>query len=105
MLRAFIVASGLLATLFTVTPARALSTVAVDQADEFACEDESVFGTFVVVDAARGIFGLLGTRYKFVGSPDLDLRYLVGREVKIDIDEDCSIQDIHILDGDTETIT
>jgi hypothetical protein len=84
----------------------AMSAAAVDRAaEEPLCEEESGYGTVVLLDEDLGLFGLLGTRYKFQSMDELDLGFLQGRMVKIDIGRDCGIEDIRVLDGASESIT
>lgn len=69
------------------------------------CEEETVYGTLVILDEEYGVFGLLGTRYKFQSMEELNLAFLQGRMVRIDIGPDCGILDIRVLDGVSESIT
>jgi hypothetical protein len=77
----------------------------IASAAEALCEEETVYGTVVVIDEQYGVFGLLGTRYRFQSMEELNLEVLQGRTVKIDIGSDCGIIDIRVLDGLSESIT
>jgi hypothetical protein len=102
-LRSCACAVGLLASVLLSRPAHA---ALVDDANtEPLCEEETVYGTVILLDEDLGLFGLLGTRYKFQSMEELDLGSLQGRMVKIDIGPDCGIEDIRVLDGATESIT
>lgn len=68
------------------------------------CDEETVYGTVVLLDEDLGIFGLLGTRYKFQSMEVVDVASLQGRMVRIEIGPDCGIIDLRILDGDSEAI-
>lgn len=69
------------------------------------CPDETVYGTVVILDRDLGVFGLVGTEYKFQSIDAFDLEALHGRMVKLDIAADCGIEDLRILDGYFESIT
>lgn len=72
---------------------------------ESLCDEETVYGTVVVLDDVLGVFGLLGTRYKFQSMEELDLEFLQGRMVRIDIGADCGVVGLRVLDGESESIT
>ena len=99
--RAALAAGMLAATLACVQPVRGM----LAPGEEPLCQEETVYGTVVIVDEQYGIFGLLGTRYRFQSMEELNLDFLQGRMVKIDIASDCGIEDIHVLDGTSESIT
>jgi hypothetical protein len=104
MFRSLLCAIGLSASVLLSSTASPAALV-TQEADEPLCEEESVYGTVVLLDEELGLFGLLGTRYKFQSMEMLDLGFLQGRMVRIDIGRDCGIEDIRVLDGDSESIT
>ncbi len=63
------------------------------------CKREAVYGTVVVVDEDLGMFGLAGTRYAFLATPDVDLNEIEGHLVKIDVDSDCSVLGIEVIEN------
>lgn len=101
-LRSYIAAGCLTVAVALGAPARA----AVDDTDrEPLCEEETVYGTMVVLDDVLGVFGLLGTKYKFQSMEELDLEFLQGRMVRIDIGADCGILSLRVVDGEFESVT
>lgn len=104
-LRATLLACCFFATVLLPPAASRGALVADQDGIDPLCDEESVYGTFVVIDEKTGFFGLLGTRYKFQSMDELDLEFLQGRMVKIDIGRDCGILDIRVLDSESEAIT
>jgi hypothetical protein len=101
-LRTAVLAAWLLAiTGLGLLPAQAMVAPVADP----LCAEETVYGTVVILDEQHGVFGLLGTRYKFQSMEEVNLEFLQGRMVKIDIGPDCGIEDIRVLDGTSESIT
>jgi hypothetical protein len=101
--RPIIVALWILVAVCTVPLASQAAVVGGNAADPL-CEEETVYGTVVLLDEDLGVFGLLGTRYKFQSMEMLDIAFLQGRMVRIDIGSDCGILDLRVLDGDSEAI-
>ena len=103
-LRSFVSGVCLFAGVLLSAPAIPAALVDEPSADPL-CDEETVYGTVVIFDEAVGVFGLLGTRYRFQSMEELDLEFLQGRMVRIDIGPDCGIVDLRVLDGDFESIT
>lgn len=102
-LRAFFGAVCLFASV-AFTPATRAALVS-DSDEPPLCEPETVYGTVIIFDDVLGVFGLLGTRYKFQSMEELDLEYLQGRMVRIDIGADCGILDLRVIDGEFDSVT
>jgi hypothetical protein len=100
-MRTAALAAACAAALWGAQPVRGMLAAA----EEPLCEEETVYGTVIIVDEEYGVFGLLGTRYRFQSMDELNLEFLQGRLVKIEIGSDCGIRDIRVLDGTSESIT
>lgn len=68
------------------------------------CEEEVVFGTIVVLDPERGLFGLAGTEYQFFAEDPEVLGEIDGLQVRMEVASDCSIRTFEVI-GDGGSLT
>jgi hypothetical protein len=101
--------SSVVTTLFALIAGATVASTPLRAATEppeplIPCEEETVYGTVVVLDEQNGLFGLEGNEYEFVADQPEVVRELDGLQVRMEVAVDCSIRDLHII-GDTDALT